>query len=107
MDRPDRIRNNRVWAERLEISPCEPTTNTISQENPSTTMVRRAVARVELMCSIPIFANTAVIPAKNADPSANKIQIIYIPRFPRQLRPAITIILHPAVPFRKKRPASF
>ncbi len=34
---------------------------------------------MELMCSMPIFASTAVIPAKNAEPKANKIQSIILP----------------------------
>ena len=83
MDRPDRIRNSRVFLERLAISPWEPTTNTISQENPSTTMVRRAVARVELTCSIPIFANIAVIRRKMPNQTRTRPKSSSIPRFPR------------------------
>ena len=44
-------------------------------------MVRRAVAKVELTFSIPIFAKTAVIPAKNADPKAKNNQSISFPSF--------------------------
>src|SRR6266436_2109911 len=41
-----------------------------------TTVVRTAVARFESMPVTPIFARTAVSPAKNADSSAQKIQFM-------------------------------
>lgn len=47
-------------------APCEPTTNTISQEKASTTTVRMAVATVESVSRMPHFAKTAVKPAKSA-----------------------------------------
>ena len=45
----------------------EPATNTISQENASTTMVRIAVAMSESVFLIPHFARMAVNPAKTDD----------------------------------------
>ena len=57
--------------------PCDPTINTISQENASTTMVRRAVAMSESVFFIPHFANIAVKPAKTDEPTAAKSHIFF------------------------------
>ena len=48
------------------------------------TVVRRAVARFELMFSTPTFARTAVIPAKNAEAKAHQNQFTIAPISPRQ-----------------------
>lgn len=47
----------------------------------TTTMVRIAVARLELTPSIPIFANMDVSAANTADPNANQNHIPLHPRF--------------------------
>src|SRR5258708_1066792 len=44
--------------------------------NTKTTLVRTAVARFESMPVTPIFAKTAVSPAKKADSSAQRIQFM-------------------------------
>ena len=72
MARPDKTRNSQVKEEIRVISGAEPTRNTISHEKISTTMVRMAVATSESVFLMPHFARTAVIPAKNAEPTANK-----------------------------------
>lgn len=59
----------------------EPTIPTMIQEKINTTMVRNAVAKCELVCSIPHFASTDVSPAKNADPNANRIHIKKAPLY--------------------------
>jgi len=46
---------------------------TISQEKIRTIIVLIAVATVESIFLIPIFASTAVTPAKRAEPNANVI----------------------------------
>ena len=75
MESPESTKNNNVVPEIWAMPPWEPTTNTISQEKASTTTVRKAVASVEFTFSMPIFANTAVIPAKKAEPSAKNSHI--------------------------------
>ena len=55
----------------------EPIRNTITQENRSTTTVRRAVATVESVFWIPIFAKIEVSPAKKAEQTAYKSHIFY------------------------------
>ena len=54
----------------------EPTRNTIAQEKIRMTIVRIAVATLELTPRIPIFARIAVTPAKKAEPKANRIQLM-------------------------------
>ena len=54
---------------------CEPTRNTITQENSSTTMVRMAVATSESVLRMPHFARMEVTPAKNAEANAYAIHI--------------------------------
>ena len=48
--------------------------NTISQEKNKMTIVLIAVAKLESVFFIPILASIAVIPAKNAEPKAYKLQ---------------------------------
>ena len=47
MESPESTKNSNVGPEIWAMPPWEPTTNTISQEKSSTTMVRTAVATVE------------------------------------------------------------
>ena len=74
MESPDSTKKQSVFPVIWEIWSWEPTMNTMSQEKIKTTTVRMAVAKVELIFCIPIFASTAVIPAKNADPTAKQSQ---------------------------------
>ena len=67
---PDRIRNIHVMTPTVSIPAAAPVRNTNSQENSSTTAVRIAVARVESVFLMPIFAKIAVIPANKAEPQA-------------------------------------
>lgn len=53
------------------IPDCVPVRNTIPHAMAKTTIVRIAVARLELTPSIPIFANMEVSAAKTADKRAN------------------------------------
>ena len=53
----------------------EPTTSVIRNAMTSTTTVLVAVARLESVCFMPHFARTEVMPAKKAEPKANKIHI--------------------------------
>lgn len=75
----ERIRKIQVFKERLVICGAEPTIKTISHEKISTTTVRTAVATVESVLRIPHFARIAVIPEKNAEPTAYKIHILKSP----------------------------
>lgn len=52
-----------------------PVTSTMSQENTSTTMVRRAVATLESVCLMPHLARMEVNPANRAEPKAYAIHI--------------------------------
>jgi hypothetical protein len=64
---------------RLEISLTDETglvANAINQVNTSTTVVRKAVARLEFTPSTPIFARIAVNPAKNAESKGHESQFI-------------------------------
>ena len=70
------MRNSQVFGSMEPSWSCEPTTNTISQEKSSTTMVRTAVATVESVLRMPHLARIAVMPAKKAEPKANKIHIV-------------------------------
>ena len=75
MDSPDRMRKTQVCGATVDREACAPDTKTISQEKASTTMVRSAVARLESVLRMPHLAKTAVIPAKNAEPKANRTHI--------------------------------
>jgi hypothetical protein len=67
---------------------------TISQANPVTTTVRRAVTTVESISLMPIFASIDVIPAKNADNIANISQsiLVHFARMVMYLCPEHTLI---------------
>lgn len=52
-----------------------PVTNTIIHEKKRMIMVRTAVAAVESVFLMPIFARIEVTPAKKAEPNANAIHI--------------------------------
>lgn len=75
MARPDRIRKIQVFALSVVIVGAEPTIQTISQENSSTTMVRIAVAASESVFLMPHFARIAVKPANSAEPNAKSTHI--------------------------------
>lgn len=76
---PERIRKTHVFAESALIWGADPARNTISQEKTRTTTVRTAVATVESVFRMPHFARIAVIPEKNAEPTAYKTHIINSP----------------------------
>ena len=78
MERPESTRNTKERTVREEIVPAEPAASTISQENISTTPVRRAVATSESVERIPHLARMAVIPANRADKNAMGSQNIRI-----------------------------
>ena len=75
MASPESVRNSQVFPLISVIVPAEPTIITIIMDMISTTIVRTAVATVESVLRIPHFASIAVIPAKNAEPAANKSHI--------------------------------
>ena len=75
MDSPDKIKNINILTLISFISDADPTIKTISHENNSTTIVRRAVARFELTFRKPILARIAVIPANPADKNAKTSHI--------------------------------
>lgn len=75
MERPERIRKKNVRALTELSVHWLPFMKTISQEKSSTTIVRSAVAVLESVSRIPIFASIDVIPAKRAEPKANIIHI--------------------------------
>ena len=67
---PERIKKITDVESMEVIVPAEPTANTITHENSSTTNVRSAVATSESVFRIPHFASIAVSPAKKADKHA-------------------------------------
>src|SRR5476649_501322 len=73
---PDSARKSQVWRERVASAPRGTTASAIAQVNASTTVVRIAVARLELTPSTPILARTAVMPAKKAERRAQAIQVM-------------------------------
>ena len=73
---PDKIKNKNVLNVIFERFSISPEIKTIIQLKIRTTTVRIAVAREELIFLIPIFARTAVIPAKNAERNAAGIHIL-------------------------------
>ena len=68
--------------------------NTISQEKASTTIVRTAVATVESVLRMPHLASMAVAPAKTAEPKANMIHILPIPRLCSAVNITVKMVLH-------------
>jgi hypothetical protein len=92
--RPDRIRKIQLfWLIDL-MPPCWCVINTIPHAMITTTIVRIAVARLELTPSIPTFASIDVSAAKTADPSANPNHI-RIPPFILNRRFAGALIIDP------------
>jgi len=73
---PERIRNTQLRWPISAIVSAPPRTATIAQANISTTVVRIAVATLESMSRIPIFAKIAVNEANSAESNANVIQDI-------------------------------
>lgn len=86
---PDRIRKSHVMTPTVSIPAAAPVRNTSSQENSSTTAVRIAVARVESVFLMPIFAKIAVIPANKAshkpDPATDD-QVLSLPQKAKKRR---------------------
>jgi hypothetical protein len=80
---PDNIKNSSEYPLTVGKVDCDPTMNTINHANASTTMVRIAVATVESVFLIPLFAKIDVNPANSAEPNANGIHIVS-PIFLRQ-----------------------
>jgi len=69
---PERMRNARDFPLIVVRLDCEPMMNTTPQAMPSTTKVRIAVARLDGVFRIPIFARIATRPAKNAEARARR-----------------------------------
>ena len=81
MATPESPRNSQLRPEMFRTPPISPVSNTIPQAITSTTMVRMAVARLELTPAIPILARMDVSAANTADSSA-KINHIIRSSFP-------------------------
>lgn len=79
MARPDRIRKIQLFRLIDPMPLCCRVRNTMLHAMKTTTVVRIAVARLELTFSIPTFANIDVSAAKTADPSANQNHITIPP----------------------------
>ncbi|SUQ45954.1 hypothetical protein CNEONATNEC32_01126 [Clostridium neonatale] len=79
MASPDNIRNIQLFIPIFEISFCVPLKNTRPHAITRTTTVRIAVARSELIPSIPIFAKIDVSAAKSADSNAKTTHILCPP----------------------------
>jgi hypothetical protein len=75
---PDRIRKIQVRLAMVEMD-CVFVKSAKDQAKIRMTTVRMAVAKLELMCSTPTFASTAVKPAKKADSKAQKNQFMFFP----------------------------
>lgn len=69
---PDRIRKSQLFFVMLTIPPWESVRNTIPQAMITTTMVLRAVARLEFTPSIPIFARIEVNAANRDEANAKR-----------------------------------
>lgn len=69
---PDRIRKSQLFFVMLTIPPWEFVRNTIPQAMITTTMVLRAVARLEFTPSIPIFARIEVNAANRDEANAKR-----------------------------------
>ena len=74
---PDRIRKIQLFFDMLAIPPCEFVRNTIPQAMITTTMVLRAVARLEFTPSIPIFARIEVNAANRDEANAKRSHMIF------------------------------
>ena len=75
MARPDSTRNSQLFLLISCIPLCAPVRNTIPHAITTTTIVRTAVARLELTPSIPTFARIEVSAAKIEERSANNNHI--------------------------------
>lgn len=86
MASPESTRKNQV---RLLIvaSDCPRTKEAIIHEKIRTTVVRIAVAVLELTSSTPTFARTAVAPANNAESNAHINQVMNLSHSPMGLAP--------------------
>ena len=78
--------------EMLLMLPNCPVTNTIIHEKKRMIMVRTAVAAVESVFLMPIFARIDVTPAKKAEPNANAIHINFHLRYYCRLFALIVIL---------------
>ena len=70
MAKPERIKNNQLLLLISFMPDWEPVRKTIPQARIRTTIVRMAVARLELTFPMPIFAYIEVSAAKTAEPTA-------------------------------------